>query len=102
MSERKLPVGMTEFDQLIVDLKAQFELPTSDEASLKFAIASIIMHLGPDDSHKSLEFFYKRLVAGASKQVAHTVFQEVKKAQEEKLAAEKAAAEAAKNEPQQQ
>lgn len=88
--ERKLPNGTAEFDQLVADLKSEYELPTQDDDSIKFVLATTIMHLGPLDSHKTLEFFYKTLVAGAAKQVAHSVFREVK---ERQVAAQQAALE---------
>lgn len=92
-SERKLPIGISEFDTLLKDLKDEYkdELPTLDEDTLKFVLASTIMHLGPTDSHKTLEFFYKTIVAGASKQVSHFVFQDVKLRQQEKQKAEEEA-----------
>ena|ERR1700677_910585 len=83
-TELKLPTGMTEFQALITQLKESYgeSLPTQDETTLKFVIATTIMHLGPLDSHKSLEFFYKTIVAGASKQVAHAIFRDIKLQQE--------------------
>lgn len=83
--ERRLPTGIVEFDSMILDLKTAYgaELPTVDDDSLKFVIATTIMHLGPLESHKSLEFFYKTIVAGAAKQVAHYVFRDIKLKQEE-------------------
>jgi hypothetical protein len=83
--ERQLPIGATEFETLIQDLKAEYgeKLPTLDDDSLRFVVATTIMHLGPLDSHKSLEFFYKTIVSGAAKQVAHYIFREVKTRQEE-------------------
>lgn len=89
-AERKLPNGAEEFDQLIQDLREEYVLPTEDNDSLKFVIATTIMHLGPLDSHKTLEFFYKTIVAGAAKQVAHSVFREIK---ERQVAAQQAALE---------
>lgn len=84
-NDRKLPVGVTEFENLIADLKTAYgaDLPTIDDDTLKFVISSTIMHLGPLDSHKSLDFFYRTIVAGAAKQVAHFVFRDVKLKQEQ-------------------
>ncbi len=92
--DRKLPVGVTEFEQLIQDLHAEYgdEMPTKDDDSIRFAISSNIMHLGPQDSHKSLEFFFKILVAAAAKQVAHFIFQDTKNRQQQRQADEVAAA----------
>lgn len=105
LTERRLPVGVTEFEQLATDLRTEYadELPAIDDASLKFVLSSTIMHLGPLDSHKSLDFFYKTVVAGAAKQVAHFVFRDVKLKQEaeikaaEQEAAKKAAEESTSN-----
>lgn len=94
--ERRLPVGLQEFETFILDLKNEYkdELPTSSDEDIKFAISSTIMHMGPRESHTTLEFFYKTIVAAASKQVAHYVFRDTKLKQEERAAAEKLAAEA--------
>lgn len=96
--ERKLPTGTEEFETLVSDLKNEYgsELPTVDDDSLRFVIATTIMHLGPLDAYKSLEFFYKTIVGGASKQVAHYVFRDIKLKQE---AAQKAATEEQQNTP---
>lgn len=98
--DRKLPVGVSEFELLLSDLKSEYadEIPTLDDDSLRFAISSNIMHLGPHDSHKSLDFFYKIIVAAAAKQIAHFVFQDVKNRQAQRQADE-AAASAAKEVP---
>lgn len=102
--ERRLPVGLEDFEKLVSDLHAEYgnELPTADTDSLKFVIASTIMHMGPLDSHKSLEFFYKTLVSGASKQVAHFVFRDIKLKQEAtaKAAAEQAQQQSGSDAPQ--
>ncbi len=101
--ERRLPVGVTEFEQLVSDLKAEYgdTMPTNSDDDIKFAISSTIMHMGPKDSHASLESFYKTLVAGAAKQVAHYIFQETKLKQQQRAADEQAAAAAKEvsNEP---
>jgi hypothetical protein len=83
--ERRLPVGMAEFDQLVNDLKTLIEndVPTITERDIRFIVATSILHLGPLESHKPLEFFYKTILAGASKQVASHVFQDIKIKQKE-------------------
>lgn len=88
--KRLLPTGVSEFNKLIDDLKAAYDLPTKDDASIKFAVASVIMHTGPLEHTISLEDLYKTLVSAAAKQVAHSIFRETKLAQE---AAQKAEAE---------
>lgn len=100
LAERRLPVGIEDFTKLIEDLKSEYgdELPTKDDDSLKFVVATTIMHMGPLDSFKTLEYFYRTIVAGSSKQIAHYVFREVKERQEASLkAAKEAEQEANKN-----
>lgn len=94
--ERRLPVGITEFETLISDMMTEYagELPTMDVESLKFVISTSIMHMGPTECTSSMDFFFKTLVAGAAKQIAHHIFQETKRKQMQKDADERAAAEA--------
>lgn len=85
----RLPVGMTEFDQWSDSFSDIFDMPTSNKESIKFTLASIIMHLGAQDAYKSKFYFYLTMKAGAAKQVAGSYFYEIK--QQQKLAAEEAA-----------
>lgn len=96
----RLPVGVTEFHAWVDSFMELYEFPTKDMDSIKFAFATMIMHLGPTDDVKPKEYFYKALMAGAAKQVAGEVFREIKIRQEEaRKAAEAAAAlEASSNE----
>jgi len=90
-----LPTGTEAFHKWSDKLIETYPMPTEDKDSLKFALATTIMHLGPQDHHKANEYFYRTIVAGASKQVAHSVFTDIKlsqKAAAEKLAAEELAA----------
>ena len=49
--KRPLPQGMTEFEEW-ADRIISGALVTADPMSLKFALANMIMHLGPTESHK--------------------------------------------------
>lgn len=89
----KLPVGMQEFEKFssdVIELSGQF----ADADSMKFALASQILHLGPQRSSVPLNFFVRSMRKAAANQVASQVFQYVKTRQDEqrKQAAEATAA----------
>lgn len=89
---RRLPVGMTEFDKFadrIIRLSGEF----ADRDSMKFAIASQVIHLGPQKAYVADRFFIKSMVKAAANQVASQAFQDIKQKQD---AARKAAEEKAK------
>lgn len=89
---RSLPVGMSEFEvwsDRIISLSGQF----ADTDSMKFALASQVMHLGAQKSRVPDQFFINSMRKAAANQVASQVFQDIKTKQ---LEAAKAAQEAAK------
>lgn len=86
----KLPVGMTEFATWSDDVITLVG-PIADALSLRFALATQIMHADSSNSALPMQYFIKRLRKTAANQVAAQVFQDVK------LAQKKAAEEAAKN-----
>lgn len=88
-----LPTGRTEFDKFSNDIIELVE-GLADDNSLKFAISTMIMHLGPQRSHVSKNYFVQSLRKTAANQVAHAVLQELKNEQIEK--AKKAEEEAKK------
>lgn len=82
---RALPVGMTQFEtwaERIMSQTGKF----ADENSMKFALASILIHA--DAKHGALpdKYFTDRLRKSAANQVASQVFQDVKQKQAEELA----------------
>lgn len=84
---RPLPVGMAEFNEFasrIISLAG----PYADEDSMKFALASIVIHADATKAHYSDAYFLERLRKSAANQVASQVFQDIK--------AKQAALEAAK------
>lgn len=91
-----LPNGMSDFDVWANDIIDLYNFPNND--SIRFALASMIMHAGPTDAYKS-KFYYNLMIkASMSKQVAGAQFQEIKlrqKAEQDALVA-KAAEESAK------
>lgn len=85
----KLPVGLTamhKFCDDVIELSGKF----ADIDSMKFAIATTIIHLDQGSAYVSKQFFVRRMRKAAANQVASAIFQEVKKRQDE----EKAKAEA--------
>lgn len=83
---RPLPMGRKEFDEWSDRIISGALLPPSKEDSAilletqKFALASMIMHLGPTESHKPDAFFIHSLRKGAINQVAHAVSKELHEA----------------------
>lgn len=87
-----LPVGRAEFEtwsNAIIDLAG----PYADPASMKYALASNVMHMKHDVGSVPKAYFVKVLRKAAANQVASQVFVDIKEAQ---LEAAKAAQEAAK------
>lgn len=84
----KLPVGLTEFNSFsdsIINLSGEF----ADRDSMKWAIASQIMHLPPQKSTASKQYFIRSLRKAAANQVASQVFQDLKIKQQEAIEAAK-------------
>jgi thiamine pyrophosphate-dependent acetolactate synthase large subunit-like protein len=90
----KLPVGLTEFHawaDSIIELSGKY----ADEDSLKFALASMILHIDAKVASISKNYFVNNLRKVAANQVAGQVFQDIKtKQQEAQKAAEQKPAEA--------
>lgn len=83
-----LPVGMTEFmdwSDSILELAGDY----ADEDSMRFVIASMVIHLGPQKSSIAKNYFVRSLRKTAANQVASQVFLDVKKRQEQKEQAAK-------------
>lgn len=90
---RPLPVGMTAFEKWSARILLQAG-NYADPDSMRFALASQLMHLGPQVSSKCDNFFTSSLRKAAVNQVASQVFQDIKKKQQEQALAAKAAEEA--------
>lgn len=77
---RNLPVGMKEFDiwsNRIISLSGPF----ADADSMKFALASQIMHLGAQNARMTDQYFIRSMRKAAANQVASQVFQDIKNKQ---------------------
>lgn len=73
---QKLPVGMTEFDvywQKLVDVYGVPNLP-----SYKNAVASMIMHLPPNQFKAKPKFFFIGIRKAMANQVAYEVIQQIR------------------------
>jgi len=79
----KTPTGRAEFDVWAQSIIDTYDLPTKDADSIKWALATMIMHTGPTKAYVPKFKFYLMISAGASKQVASVVFREIKDAQDE-------------------
>lgn len=85
----RLPTGVSAFNDWAESFYEIYEMPTTHRESVKFVLASTIMHLGPTAIYKSKFYFYLVLSTGAAKQVAGSIFYDIKEAQKK---AESAAA----------
>jgi hypothetical protein len=88
---RQLPVGMTAFNtwsSRIITLCG----PLADETSMRFALASQIMHLPPQSSKRADQYFIRSMLKSAANQVASQVFQDIKTKQQEQQQAQIVAA----------
>lgn len=88
---RPLPMGVTEFHEWSDRIIAGAMVP-ADTPSLKFALAEMIMHMPPAESHQPDITFIHRLRKGAANQVAFAMMEQLRN--ERKAALEKAEAEA--------
>jgi hypothetical protein len=81
---------MSQFDIWSADIIA-LSGKYADDDSMRFAIASMIMHLGPQRSSVPKNYFVRSLRKGAANQVASQVFQDIKNKQQAAQDAAKAA-----------
>lgn len=96
LERRPLPTGMTEWDEWADRIIAGAMLTASPE-SQKFALANMILHLGPTESHKEDAFFIHTLLKTAANQIADAKRCEIRDAAKARLDAEaKLASEQAK------
>lgn len=77
-----LPVGLNEFHAWADDVISLTPLPNNE--SIKFAVATIILELTPDDGYISKRKVATRLIKAAANQVASYYFQSIKSARMDK------------------
>lgn len=97
LEPRPLPMGRSEFeswsDRIIAGalLNGGADCPEVFIESQKWALANMMMHLGPTESHKPDAHFIHGLRVNAIKLVAHQMFQEYKALEKIRNDAKKAA-----------
>lgn len=86
----KLPVGTAQFDKFASDI-IELSGPYADVDSMRFAIASMLIHADARHGSLSKHYFVVRLRKSAANQISSQVFQDIKaKQQAAHEAAEKA------------
>ena len=88
--KRPLPLGMTEFEEWSDRIIQGSCLPASPE-SLKFALGSMLMHLGPTVDHEADGYFIKCLRKSAVNEIAHAKMEEIRTKVKARLAKEQEA-----------
>lgn len=81
----QIPIGMTDFQKWSDSIVELSGLPDND--SVRFGLAATVLHLGPTAAFKPRLYFALVLRAGAAKQVAGQVFQDIKQRQQTQQAA---------------
>jgi len=84
---RPLPLGKTEFHEW-ADRIISGTMITATPESQKFALANMLLHLGPTEDHKEDIFFIKSLRKFAVNQVADDARKEMRDQEKARLAAE--------------
>lgn len=90
---RSLPMGRSEFEEWAHRIISGALLPGGKEDpaifydSQKFALANLLLHLGPTESHKPDAFFIHSLRKFAVNQVADTIRVELREAAKARTAA---------------
>lgn len=86
-SKDPLPCGVGSFENWsdLIIYKANVE---ADHDSQKFALATMILSLGPTDAFKEDEYFVKALIKGAANQIAQNRMEYYKNKFKEKMNAE--------------
>ncbi len=93
---RPLPMGMKAFEEWSDRIISGALLPGGEDnpkvfiEDQKFALASMLMHLGPTESHKPDIYFIHALRKGAVNQIAHAVIMNTKAKQKARIEAEEA------------
>ena len=89
LEKRPLPMGRAEFhawsDRIISGA-----LVPGDVSSQRFALANLLMHLGPQESHKEDAFFIHSMRRSVVQQVAHAMMTEIRDEAKARLAEEQA------------
>jgi hypothetical protein len=74
-----VPQGVAEFEAWSSSIIQTYGFPDND--SVRFALATMILHSGPTAAYASKRYFAVMVKAGAAKQVASQVFTDIKQRQ---------------------
>lgn len=97
LEPRALPMGRKEFENWSNRIISGAVIPGGKEdiaafiATQKSALANMIMHLGPTESHKPDAFFIHSLRKAAVNEVAHSIIMEYQAQKKAKIEAEEKA-----------
>ncbi len=80
----KLPVGVSQFESF-ADSIIELSGPYADIDSMRFAIASMIIHADHKQASLPKNYFVTRLRKSAANQIASQIFQDIKTRQEQAL-----------------
>lgn len=83
LEKRPLPIGKKQFEEWS-DRIISGALINATPESLKFALASMLLHLGPTESFREDAYFILSLRKGAVNETAHAMMVEIKEIQEAK------------------
>ena len=79
-----LPTGMKEFDAWVDSIIETYDLPTADRTSIRFLFATACINQQNPLIYRRPKFYFVRMIRhAANKQVAGSVFQEIKREQQE-------------------
>ena len=84
---RPLPMGRQEFEDWSDRIISGAMIPGATATSLKFALAEMVMHAKPTESHIADGYFVQCLRKAASNQICWAVIQEFKDEQKRKALA---------------
>ena len=79
----RVPQGVEEHTAWATSIIEDYGFPEND--SVRFALATMVMHLGPTAAYRSKFYFALLVKAGAAKQVASQVFHDIKARQQDEL-----------------
>lgn len=91
-----VPVGINEFEAWSQSIIDTYPIP-ADNDSIKFALATMVLHSGPTSAYVPKFKYFLMLRAGMAKQIAGAVFQDIKTKQQERAKLAAATAPAADN-----
>lgn len=89
MNERRpLPMGVSEFEEWTTRIISGALIPGATVESQKFALADMLLHLGPTESHKEDAFFIHSLRKFCINQVADAMRRKIRDEAKERMSKE--------------